>query len=261
MWVFIRSLWSLKEVFVRSRKCGEEETYIWHSKGDGSFTIDKSDKKLDSCGTEISLKLKDSELAFLERYKIQHVIKTYSDHISFPIEFSLGEEAPEVLNERSALWTKSSSNITDDQYNEFYRHVSHSPDKPWLRLHNRVEGNLGYTNLLYVPSSKPFDLFHPDRTTRVKLYVKRVFITDSGIRLIPEYMRFIRGVVDSEDLPLNISRETLQDNVIIDKIRRSIVKKIISSLKKKLDSDRPEYDKFWNNFGEVMKRKVFVKVH
>ena len=241
------------EVKVISRKVGEDKSYTWSSSGDGNYTIAEGENNREQNGTSIILKVRDSEVSFLEQHRLQHIIKTYSDHISFPIELIDAEGKAEVINNRSALWVRPKSDITDEQYEEFYHHVSHSPDKPWYRIHSKAEGNIEYTSLLYIPSMKPFDLFNPERATRVKLYIKRVFITDQGVRLVPEYMRFLRGVVDSEDLPLNISRETLQDNIIIDRIRKSIVKKVLSSLKKKSEDDKQEYKKFWENFGEVMK--------
>ena len=242
-----------EDVTVISKKAGAEKSYIWNSQGEGSYTISENKDKDVKVGTAITLKMRDKEIGFLEKYRVEHIIKTYSDHISFLIEVAEKDSEPEVVNNRSALWVRPKSEITDEQYDEFYRHVSHSPDKPWLRMHNKAEGTIEYTSLLYIPSTKPFDLFNPDRATRVKLYVKRVFITDQGVGLVPEYMRFIRGVVDSEDLPLNVSRETLQDNIVIGKIKKSIVKKILSSLKKKAADDKKAYSVFWNNFGEVMK--------
>ena len=240
------------EVTVHSTKAGEKKTFVWSSKGDGEYTISKSDEDL-SRGTRITLKIKPSEVQFLERYKLHHIIHTYSDHIAFPIALIDDEDKEEIVNKAVAIWVRPQSEVSKDEYSEFYHHIAHSPGEPWMTLHNKVEGNIEYTNLLYIPDNKPFDLFHPDRKARVKLYVKRVFITDDGINLIPPYLRFLRGVVDSEDLPLNISRETLQNNSVIEKIRKSIVKRVISSLKKKYDSEPIEYKKFWDNFGEVIK--------
>ena len=148
---------------------------------------------------------------------------------------------------------RSKNDITPEQYKEFYHHVSHAPDEPWLTLHNKAEGKLEYTNLLFIPSAKPFDLFHPDRKRRVKLYVKRVFITEENVDLVPHYLRFLRGIVDSQDLPLNISRENLQDNPMLAKIRESLVKRVLSELKKKGEGDETSYNSFWKNFGAVLK--------
>ena len=179
------------EVKVISRKAGEDKAYTWSSNGDGNYTIDQNEEGREQNGTSIILKVRDSEVNFLEQYRLQHIIKTYSDHISFPIELIDAEGKSEVVNNRSALWVRSKSDITDEQYDEFYHHVSHSPDTPWYRMHSKAEGNIEYTSLLYIPSMKPFDLFNPERATRVKLYIKRVFITDQGVKLVPEYMRFL----------------------------------------------------------------------
>ncbi len=239
-------------ITVITTKAGTDDTYQWQSNGQGEYSIAKADEK-HPAGTSIIIKLKDSEVEYLEKYRLRHIISTYSDHISFPIELTDENGKTEKVNTASALWTRPKSEITDEQYNEFYHHVAHQPDTPWLRIHNKVEGTLEFTNLLYIPSTKPFDLFHPDRKSRVKLYVKRVFITDEGVKLIPTHMRFLRGVVDSEDLPLNISRETLQHNAVIDKIRKAVVKKVLSELKAKAKDDEKSYNQFWQNFGEVMK--------
>lgn len=234
------------EVIVVSKKAGDTQGYKWVSDGQNDYTVTEEEDAV--TGTSITLKIKDSEVDFLDKFRLNHIITTYSDHISFPIELE-----GEVVNTASALWIRNKNEITDEQYKEFYHHVAHLPDTPWLRMHNKVEGNIEYTSLLYIPSTKPFDLFHPDRKTRVKLYVKRVFITDEGVSLIPQYLRFMRGVVDSEDLPLNISRETLQNNSVLEKIKKSLVKKVLSELKIKAKEEKEEYSKFWKNFGEVMK--------
>ena len=240
-------------VRVETRKAGEEQSYIWESTGDGSYTIEPAKSDLPR-GTRITLTLKDGEEQYTDKFRISHIINTYSDHISFPIRFQGGEgDATEVLNEGSALWTRQKSAITKAQYEEFYHHVGHSSDEPWLTLQNQVEGKLSYTNLLFVPSVRPFDLFHPERRRRVKLYVKRVFITDENIDLVPHHLRFLRGIIDSDDLPLNISRETLQNNPQLANIRDSITKKVLSELKKKSEKDKESYAKFWANFGGVLK--------
>ena len=239
-------------VSVISRKAGEEQSYKWCSKGEGEFTIEEVESEFEH-GTKITLHLKEGEDDYLEKFRLRHIVSTYSDHISFPIEFIDENNEIDVVNKASALWTRNKNDITEEQYQEFYRHVAHSPDKPWLIMHNKNEGAIEYTNLLFVPSSKPFDLFHPDRKARVKLYVKRVFISEDLNNLIPSYLRFMRGVVDSEDLPLNISRETLQHNHMIDKIRKSITTKFISELKKKKTNEYESYLEFWENFGPVFK--------
>lgn len=248
---FYSSFMVADEVIVISHKAGEDTTYQWTSDGQNEYTIAEL-KQEHPRGTSVILKLKESELEYLEKFRLKHIITTYSDHISFPIEL-VEDEQSETVNTGSALWTRTKAEITEEQYKEFYHHVAHLPDTPWVRMHNKVEGNIEFTSLLYIPSMKPFDLFHPDRKTRVKLYVKKVFITDEGVNLVPSYLRFLRGVVDSEDLPLNVSRETLQHNVVIDKIRKSIVKKVLGELKAKANEDAKAYQTFWSNFGEVMK--------
>jgi len=248
---FYSSFMVSDKVEVISHKAGEKTSYKWTSDGETGYELSETDNAPQ--GTSIKLFIKDSEVEFLDEHRIRHIVRTYSDHISFPIELTLSEGEPEQLNTASALWARNKNEISEEQYQEFYHHVAHLPDNPWLRMHNKVEGHFEYTSLLYIPSQKPFDLFHPDRMTRVKLYVKRVFITDEGANLIPNYLRFIRGVVDSEDLPLNVSRETLQNNLTINRIRKSIVKKFFAELKKRAEEDSTGYNEFWHNFGEVMK--------
>lgn len=242
-------------VTVCSRKANSEKTFVWQSNGKNGYTISEAplERSLDTSGTVIELQLNNENLGFLEKYKIQHIIKTYSDHISFPIELIEEDGKVAIINSSSALWIRAVNTIDKEQYEEFYHSISHMPDKPWLILHNKVEGNLTYTNLLFIPTNKPFDLFRPHAKSRVKLYVKRVFITDEGVNLIPPYLRFLCGVIDSEDLPLNISRETIQDNLTISKIRKSIVKRILTTLQKKANEEIQDYEKFWSNFGEVLK--------
>lgn len=239
------------KVMVISRKPSEDSAYSWDSTGTGSFNISKSDENIKR-GTKIILHLKDNADEFLDRFHIKHIVQTYSDHINIKIEFIPETGNPEVLNSASALWTRNKEEITAEQYNAFYKHISHLPGEPFLTIHNRVEGVLEYINLLFVPGTKPFDLFHPDRKGRIKLYVKKVFISED-LDLLPAWLRFMRGLVDSQDLPLNISRETLQHNLVIEKIKKSLIKKILSELKKKADQSEEEYIKFWNNFGAVLK--------
>ncbi|MFT6106726.1 MAG: molecular chaperone HtpG [Rickettsiales bacterium] len=238
------------EVEVISKKYDADKAYSWKSKVDGGFSI--ADAEEQTRGTKIILSLKEDENSFLDRFHIKHVIQTYSDHIDVKIEFKPETGNVEALNTASALWTKQASEITPEQYNNFFKSSSHLAGEPFMILHNRAEGVVEYTNLLFVPSSKPFDLFHPDRKGRVKLYVKKVFISED-LDLVPAWMRFLRGLVDSQDLPLNISRETLQHNPILSKIKNSLIRKVLSELKKKSINSEEEYVKFWNNFGAVLK--------
>jgi molecular chaperone HtpG len=245
-----------KSVEVITKKYNEDKTWHWQSEGSSQFSINESEEKISTRGTKIILHLKDDATDFFDRFHIKHVVQTYSDHINFKIDFipeniEAGAKI-ETLNSASALWKKPKDQINQEQYQAFYKHLSHLPGEPYLTLHNNVEGAVSYTNLLFIPSSKPFDLFHPDRKTSVKLYVKRVFISED-LSLVPACMRFLRGLIDSDDLPLNISRETLQHSVVIDKIRKNVVNKVLSELKKKANDDEEKYLEFWNNFGAVLK--------
>ena len=246
------------KVTVISTRAGESESWQWESEGTGEFSVNPHPNFPPQAGglgrgTSITLHIKAGDDTYLDKFRLRHIVQTYSDHISFPIAITDEEGNTETVNTASALWTRAKSDISDEQYKEFYHHVSHSPDEPWLTLHNKAEGKLEYTNLLFIPSAKPFDLFHPDRKRRVKLYVKRVFITEDNIDIVPQYLRFLRGIIDSQDLPLNISRETLQDNPLLGKIKESVVKRVLSELKKKGETDEEGYKTFWKNFGAVIK--------
>lgn len=240
------------EVTVLTKKAGESQAWEWSSKADGKYTIAESDSEISS-GTQITLHVKDDCAEFVDKHRISHIVKTYSDHISFPVEFTDSEGETGIINEGSALWRKNKQDISEEQYQEFYKHVAHAGDKPWMILHNKNEGALEYTNLLFIPSEKPFDLFHPDRETRIKLYVKKVFISEQENNLVPQNLRFLRGIVDSEDLPLNISRETLQHNNMVHKIKNAVTKKVLNELKKKAKKEPEEFAKFWSNFGATVK--------
>lgn len=240
-----------ERVQVKSRKAGENQAFAWESDGKGQFTITPSDKQ--NRGTEITLFVKDDAVEYLDKHKLEWIAKSYSDHISFPIFITDAENVRAQVNAASAIWARPKSDITPEQYHEFYRATAHLPGEPFLTLHTHAEGTLEYNSLLFIPGMKPMDLFSPERRARVKLYVKRVFITEDGVDLIPAYLRFLRGVIDSADLPLNISRETLQKNAILNKIRDSITSKILSELKKTAEHDAENYQKFWANFGAVLK--------
>jgi len=240
------------QITVTSRKAGEDKVYSWSSDGNGEYTVADVDSDF-SRGTEVLLHIKESEESFLDHFRLKHIVKNYSDHIAVPIYFTDDDGVANKVNSSSALWMRPKSDIKPEQYKEFYKNVSFSPDDPWIIMHNKNEGTVEFTNLLFIPSTKTFDLFHPDRKCRVKLYIKRVFITDENIDIVPPYLRFLRGVVDSEDLPLNISRETLQHNSTIEKIKNSITKRVLTELKKKKDENFEEYLVFWNNFGGALK--------
>ena len=252
---FYSSFMIADKLEVISCKYDEKKAHKWESDGSSNFTITEVEGEAER-GTKIILHLKEDLKEFHDRFHLKHVVQTYSDHINFKIEFipeNLEAGAKiEVLNSGSALWAREKSEITAEEYQNFFKNVSHLPGEPYMTIHNKVEGATTYTNLLFVPSTKPVDLFHPDRKTSVKLYVKKVFISEE-LNLVPTCMRFLRGLIDSDDLPLNISRENLQHSLTLDKIRKSITNKVLSELKKKANKDEAEYLKFWENFGAVLK--------
>ena len=245
------------KVVVKTRKAGSAKAFEWGSDGRGSYEIDES--VWDGRGTEITLHLKEDAGEFLLEERIKHTVKKYSDHISFPILLGEGDEAPQV-NSGSAIWMRPKSDITEQQYTEFYHHVSTggmAMDEPLYQWHWKAEGMFEYTNLLYIPGMKPFDLYDPKRAHGVKLYVKRVYITDGVEGLIPPFLRFIKGVVDSEDLPLNISREVLQHNPLVAKMGSAITKRILGDLKN-MALDNPELFKdVWAQYGAVIKEGLY----
>ncbi|HKJ73397.1 MAG TPA: molecular chaperone HtpG, partial [Alphaproteobacteria bacterium] len=246
-------------VDVVSRKAGEDTAWHWSSDGLGEFTIKPAEKR--EPGTAILLHLGKQSKNFLEPDELRRIVKTYSDHISLPIRLVTvkdGEASePETLNEASALWARPKSEITDEQYKECYHHVAHAFDEPWLTLHYKAEGKIEYDVLLFVPTSRPFDLFDPARANHVKLYVRRVFITDDCKELLPPYLRFLRGVIDSADLALNISREMLQNNPLLSTIRNGVTKKVLAELQKKAKKEPEDYAKFWQTFGAVLKEGLY----
>ncbi len=246
------------KVTVISRAAGEsaDQAVIWESEGQGSYTLEETTK--DTRGTEITLHMsKDATKEFLEDFRIRNVVKTYSDHIGFPIEMksSTGDNKGEweAVNKASALWTMQKKDISKEEYKEFYKHVAHDFEDPQEWIHNHVEGKQSYISLFYIPKRAPFDLMERDRRHGIKLYVKRVFIMDDAEHLMPTWLRFVRGLVDSDDLPLNISREILQSNKLIDTIRSASVKKIFGMLEKMAKKKPQEYAEFWKNFGHVLK--------
>lgn len=253
------------KVTVKSRKAGlkPEEGVVWESKGDGEFTI--AQETIPARGTEITLHLKKEEEEFLESWRLRNVITKYSDHICWPIVMKKMEEAGddkkdakkdveyETINKATALWTLQKSDISDDEYKALYEHISHDFQEPMLWAHNHVEGKQDYISLLYVPSHAPFDLWQHEYKHGLKLYVKRVFIMDDADQFLPRYLRFVKGIIDASDLPLNVSREILQDNKKVDSIRSASVKRVLSMLEKLADNDKDKYQKFWNEFGLVMK--------
>ncbi len=240
-------------VDVITRKAGQAQGWKWSSDGKGDFTVEPYDEA--PRGTRIVLHLKDDALDYLKAETLTRVVKTYSDHIDLPVVLVEGQES-RTLNAAAALWTRPKSEITPEQYKEFYHHVGHAFDDPWLTVHMHAEGAIEYTGLVFVPSDRPFDLFDPDRRQRLKLYVRRVFITDDCEGLVPSYLRFLKGIVDTPDLPLNVSREMLQDNPLVRKIGRGLVGRVLAEIGK-ASEDATRYAEFWEAFGAVLKEGIY----
>jgi molecular chaperone HtpG len=251
---FYASFSVAEKVEVLTRKAGEKHAWLWTSDGKSSYSIAEAERN--DPGTSVTVYLKKEDKDYIEEARIRNIVRTYSDHISIPIMLA-GKEGDTQINTGSAIWTRQKKDITDEQYKEFYHHVANVYDEPWLTLHNRAEGKIEYTNLMFIPSSKPYDLMNPDRKNRLQLYVKRVFITDDCDDLMPAYLRFVRGIVDSEDLPLNVSREMLQHNVVVKRIRSALIRRVFNELKKKAEKDPEEFSKFWANFGAVLKEGLY----
>lgn len=255
------------KVTLTTRRAGAaaSEGVRWESAGEGDFTLEQVEKA--ERGTEIVLHLKEGNEEFLNDWSLKRIVRTYSDHISIPIEMkkgnSYGENGEvivsddfETVNEASALWTRSKNDISEEQYKEFYKHVAHDFTEPLAWSHARVEGRQEYTELLYIPSRAPFDMWDRDRKQGVKLYVRRVFIMEDSNKLMPQYLRFVRGVIDSNDLPLNVSREILQESKDIDAIRAGCVKKVLGLLEDLANNQPEKYADFWKEFGQVLKEGV-----
>ncbi|MCP4936709.1 MAG: molecular chaperone HtpG [bacterium] len=258
-------------VDVISRRAGSDESFQWTSDGKGMFDITALEQE-QAFGTSITLHLKDDAVEFLEESEIQRIVHTYSDHISFPIflkgeekaptdndEKSETEDAQQQLNAANALWTRSKNDITPEQYKEFYHHTASAFDDPALTIHYTAEGRQLYTSLLFVPSMPPFDLYDAQRSAHIKLFVKRIFITDDA-EILPPYLRFVRGIVDSEDIPLNLSREMLQNNPLLASIRKAVTNKVLSELTKLADNEAEKYLQVWEHFGAVMKEGLYEDV-
>ncbi|MDF1762663.1 MAG: molecular chaperone HtpG, partial [Oleibacter sp.] len=254
------------KVTVETRRAGEKATDAvrWESAGEGDFTLEPIEKA--SRGTTITLHLKEDENEFADSSRLSHLIKKYSDHIAIPVYVQREEsvddvdaedgaeaKAPEAANQAKALWTRSKSDISDEDYQEFYKHVSNDWNEPLAWMHNRVEGNLDYTSLLYIPSKAPFDIWNRDVNRGLKLYVQRVFIMDDAEQFLPQYLRFVKGVLDSNDLSLNVSREILQQDKQVETMRAALIKRVLDALQKLAKNDPEKYQTFWNQFGEILK--------
>ncbi len=263
---FYAAFMAAERVEVVSRRAGEHAAWRWLSDGTTGFRVEEEAGPV-ARGTAVILHLRDDAKDYLDGYRLRSIVRSYSDHIAVPIllkepakpEADAGEApaAPEQINQASALWTRRKSEITDEQYTEFYHHVAHAFDEPWARLHVQAEGLVSYQALLFVPGTPPFDLHEPQRKHGVKLYVRRVFITDELEGLMPRYLRFIKGIVDSEDLQLNVSRESLQHSSILGKIRKDLVKRLLDELDKRAGAEDGKYETFWEQFGPVLKEGIY----
>jgi len=242
------------KVEIITKRADSDKAYKWVSDGVNGFEISETDKQEN--GTDIKLFLKDDAKDFTDTIYLRNIIHTYSEHIDYPIVLNLGEAGEETVNTASALWMRNKADITEKQYKDFYQHVTKNFDDPWMTLHFKAEGSLEYTGLLFIPTKAPYDLFQPDRLTGIKLYVNKVFISDKIEGLMPMYLRFVKGVIDSADLPLNISREMLQQNALIAKIRQGVVSRIFKELKKKAENES-DYEIFWNAFGIAFKEGIY----
>ena len=247
------------KVTVTTRHAGYpiNEAVHWESHGDGAYTIETIERG--TRGTTVTLHIREDALEFLDEYRLRTIINKYSDHIAFPVEMKKRAEEDqeatefETVNKATALWTRPRSEITDEEYKEFYKYISHDFADPLTWSHNRVEGKQEYTSLLYIPSKAPFDLWNRDQHFGLKLYVQRVFIMDDVQQFLPFYLRFIRGVIDSNDLPLNVSREILQNSKIVESIRSGLSKRVLSMLEGLVAENPEKYNEFWDQFGDVMK--------
>jgi molecular chaperone HtpG len=246
-------------IVVVSRRAGASEAWVWRSSGGDGFEIEpasEEDAKRVMRGTEIVLHLKPDAKRYLETYEIERVVKTYSDHILFPIELKTADAEPRQINAASALWHRPKSELKPEDYTQAYRSIAGAFDEPAMTIHYKAEGRQSYAVLLFVPSTEPFDLFDPNRKGRIKLYVRRVYITDDA-GLLPGYLRFARGAVDSEDLPLNISREMLQNNPQVEQIRKGITGRVLTELENLADKDAEAFAKTWTTFGKIVKEGLY----
>ena len=247
------------KVEVVSRKAGTSKSSIWESDGQSGFSINDSEDE-QVVGTKIILHLKKDAKEFATTDKIKSLIKKYSDHISVPINIKEADGEIEQANSATAIWTKATSEISDEEYKEFYNSTFGTFDEPFATLHNKSEGTLEFTNLLFIPKTAPFDLFDPERKTKINLYINRVFISNDLEGVIPTWLRFIKGILDTTSLDLNVSREMVQNNPVLKKISKSLTKRVLSELKKRLKKDEVAYDAFWEQFGKVLKEGLYEDI-
>jgi molecular chaperone HtpG len=245
------------KIVVTSRRAGEHDAFTWTSSGGAGFEIAQLEDGLSApAGTRIDLHLKEDAAKYLEAHEIERIVSAYSDNIQFPILLKTDDAEPRQINSASALWQRSKSELTPEDYTQAYKSIASAWDEPAMTLHYRAEGRYSYAVLLFAPSTKPFDLFEPSRKGKVKLYVRRVFITDDA-DLLPTYLRFIRGVVDSEDLPLNLSREMLQNNPQLAQIRKAVTTRVVGELESMSDKEPEAFAKIWDSFGAVIKEGLY----
>ena len=244
------------KVVVTTRKAGDAETNVWESDGQSGYKISNSDTEI-KVGTSIKLFLRKDAKEYCDSNKIKSLIKKYSDHIQVPIFLQSKDLDKVQANSGQALWTKSPSEVSEEEYSEFYKASLGAFDEPYITLHNKTEGSIDFTNLLYIPKTAPFDLFEPERKTKVNLYINRVFISQDVDGVIPTWLRFVKGILDTTSLDLNVSREMVQNSPVIKKISKSVTKRILSELKKKLKKDEAGYDTFWGQFGKVLKEGLY----
>ena len=259
------------KVSLATRKAGTDEGSLWESDGKGEYTMAAADDAV--IGTQITLHLREDAAEYLDDFRLKHVVNKYSEHISIPIkmlapaatddegkEIEGAEREFETVNKGTALWARPKSEVSEEEYNNFYQSLSYDPDAPLSTLHHKVEGNMEYTSLLFIPKKAPFDLWNRDSRKGIKLYVRRVFIMDEPDALMPNYLRFVKGVIDSQDLPLNVSREILQSDRDIGKIKARAVKRILDELSRIAKNEKEEYQSFWGEFGQVIKEGVVEDV-
>ena len=245
-----------KIVEVTSRKAGTKNSSVWESDGQSGYSITEAENE-HPVGTSIKLFLKKDAKNYCESSQIETLIKKYSDHIQVPVKIKETDGESQQVNSATALWTKQSQDISKEEYKDFYNSNFATFDDPFLTLHNKSEGTLEFTNLLFVPTQAPFDLFEPERKTNISLYINRVFITDEIQDVIPTWLRFVKGILDTSSLDLNVSREMVQNSPVLKKISKAITKRVISGLKKKLTKEEEAYDAFWGNFGKVIKEGLY----
>ena len=247
------------KVEVVSRKAGTSKSSIWESDGQSGFAINNSEDD-QAVGTKVILHLKKDAKEFATPDKIKSLIKKYSDHINVPINIKEADGEIEQVNSATAIWTRPTSKISGEEYKEFYNSTFGSFDEPFATLHNKSEGTLEFTNLLFIPKTAPFDLFDPERKTKINLYINRVFISNDLEGVIPTWLRFIKGILDTTSLDLNVSREMVQNNPVLKKISKSLTKRVLSELKKRLKKDEVAYDAFWEQFGKVLKEGLYEDI-